>query len=129
MCVNKGTPTMIFVSYTSNVDCMCDASYIKWKYRQYRIYHVIFARKYKTLQNVNIPGARFNSSGTPLFFYLCSVLMAIEQWGFFSVPHLMWYRASVYYGHLRGPVTITPIAERLEVLLSLPVFTTQVRRG
>ena len=45
---------------------------------QYRRYRVIFARKYKTLQNVNIPGARFTSyasSGTLLFTnnqYVCS---------------------------------------------------------
>ena len=29
-----------------------------------------------------------------------------------------------FTGHLRGPVTLTPIAERLAVELSLPVFTT-----
>ena len=34
--------------------------------------------------------------------------------------------ASVYNGHLRGPVTLTLIAERLAVELSLPVFTTKV---
>ena len=39
---------------------------------------------------------------------LCSALMAIEQWGFFSVPFLLWHGASVYNGHLRGPVTLTP---------------------
>ena len=52
-------------------------------------------------------------------------LVAIEQWGFFSVPHLLWHGASVYMynGHLRGPVTLAPIAERLAVELSLPVFT------
>ena len=33
--------------------------------------------------------------------------MAIEQWGLISVPHLMWHGASVYIGHLRGPVTRT----------------------
>ena len=33
------------------------------------------------------------------------------QWGFFGKPHLLWHGASVYYGHLRGPVTLTPIAE------------------
>ena len=38
----------------------------------------------------------------------CSALMAIEQWGFFSLPHLLWHGASVYNSHLRGP-----IAERL----------------
>ena len=57
-------------------------------------------------------------------FDLCSALMAIEQWGFFSVPYLLWHGESVYYGHLRGPVTLKPIAERLAVELSLPVFTT-----
>ena len=53
-----------------------------------------------------------------------SALLAIEQWGLFSVQHLLWYMASVYNGHLRGHVTLTPIAERLEVELSLPVFMT-----
>ena len=52
----------------------------------------------------------------------CSALMAIEQWGFFSVPHLLWHGTTVYKGHLRGPVTLTPIAERLAVELSLPVL-------
>ena len=51
MWVNEGTPKMSFVLYTINVECMCDASYVTWKYSQYRRYHVIFARKYKTLQN------------------------------------------------------------------------------
>ena len=37
------------------------------KYRQYRRYHVIFVRKCKTFQKINIPGSRFNSSGTSLF--------------------------------------------------------------
>ena len=41
---------------------------------------------------------------------------------FFSVPHILWHGTSVYDGHLRGPVTLTPIAERLAVELSLPVF-------
>ena len=35
---------------------------------------------------------------------------------------------TLYNGHLRKPVTLTPVAERLEVELSLPVFTTQVCR-
>ena len=62
-------------------------------------------------------------------FNLCSALMAIEQWGFFSVPHLLWHGDSVYNGHLRGPVTPTPIKERFAVELSLPVFATSVCRG
>ena len=38
------------------------------------------------------------------------------------VPHLPWHGASVYNGHLRGPVTLTPVAEYLAVELSLPVL-------
>ena len=38
-------------------------------------------------------------------FDLWSALMAIEQWGFYSVPHLLWHGASVYKGYLRAPVT------------------------
>ena len=38
---------------------------------------------------------------------LCLAPMAIEQWGFFSVPHLLRHGASVYNGHLRGSVTLT----------------------
>ena len=44
-------------------------------------------------------------------FYIYSTPMAIEQWEFFSVPHLLWHGTSVYNGHLLGPVTLTPIAE------------------
>ena len=51
--------------------------------------------------------------------------MAIEQWGFFSVPHLLWHGSSVYNGHLRGPVTLTYIAERFSDLgLSRPGIRT-----
>ena len=55
-------------------------------------------------------------------FDLCSALKAIEQWQIFSVPHL-WQGGYVYNGHLRGPAALTPVAERLAVGLSLPVFT------
>ena len=59
-------------------------------------------------------------------FDLCSALMAIEQWGFFSVPHLLWHWASIYNGDPWGPVTLTPIAEHLAKELSLPVITNLV---
>ena len=51
---------------------------------------------------------------------------AMEQWGFFSVSQLLWNGASVYNGHLRGRVTLTPNAERLADERSLPVLTTSV---
>ena len=65
---------MSFVLYSINVECMRDASYVTWKYRQYGRYHVIFARKYKILQNVNILGVRFISSGTLLFVRIFDIV-------------------------------------------------------
>ena len=50
--------------------------------------------------------------------------VAIERRGFFSVPLLLWHWVSVYF--LREPVTLTPIAERLAVELSLRISTTLV---
>ena len=38
------------------------------------------------------------------------------------MPHPLRRRPTVYNGHLRGPVTLTPVAERLAVELALPVF-------
>ena len=35
---------------------------------------------------------------------ICSVILAIEQWGFFSVPNLLWHggiRLYIFNGHLR----------------------------
>ena len=58
-------------------------------------------------------------------FYLNSALKAIEQWGFFSVPDLLCQGTSVY---LRGPVTLTTDAKHLAVDLSLPVFTTWIKK-
>ena len=41
-----------------------------------------------------------------------------------SLAYHTYCDASVYSGHLRGPVTLIPISERLTVELSLPVLTT-----
>ena len=64
-------------------------------------------------------------------FDRCSALMAIEQWGFISVPYLLWHGASVYNGHLRGPVKRTPIYCRAFTngTVTTCFFTTQVCRG
>ena len=45
------------------------------------------------------------------------------------VPHLLWHGTIVYNGHLRRPVTLTPVVERLSVELSLHVLMTQVCHG
>ena len=55
-------------------------------------------------------------------FYLYSALIAIDQWGFFSVPNLRWHETSFYTGHLQGPVT--QVTERLAVELSPSVSMT-----
>ena len=62
-------------------------------------------------------------------FWPMLALMDIEQWGFFSVPHLLWHGTSVYNGHRRGPLTLAPVTDHLGVETSLPVLTTQVCRG
>ena len=81
------------------------------------------------LENFSLKWRRHHCRWKAANFDLCSALMPIEEWGFFSVPHLLWYGPTVYNGHLRGPVTLIPVAERLAVELSLPVFTSWVFRG
>ena len=46
----------------------------------------------------------------------------------FCFHFLLRHGPTVYNGHFRGPVTLTPVAERLAVEMSQPVFTTQVCR-
>ena len=45
MWVNEGNPAMSYALYTINVECMCDASYVTWKYGQYRRYNFEFSRE------------------------------------------------------------------------------------
>ena len=68
-----------------------------------------------SLDNFSLMWRRHHYRQRAVNFDLCSALMAIEQWGFFSVPHLLWHRTSLYNGHLRGPVKLTSVAERLAV--------------
>ena len=56
-------------------------------------------------------------------FDLCSALMSIERWGFHK-PATPTVTRGILNDNLRGPVTLTPVAERFAVGLSLPVFTT-----
>ena len=58
------------------------------------------------LENFSLIWRRHHYRWVATKFDLCSVLMAIKQWGFFSVTHLLlWHGASVYDGHLQGPLT------------------------
>ena len=84
---------------------------------------------YVPLENFSLIWRRHHCRWRAANFDLCSTLMAIEQWGFFSVSHLLWHGASVYNDYLQGPVTLTPVAERSALELSLSVFMTKVCRG
>ena len=72
------------------------------------------------LENFSLTWRRHLCRWRAANFDLCSALMAIEQWGFFNVPHPLRHGPTVYNGHLRGSVTLTSNAERLVVELSLP---------
>ena len=61
------------------------------------------------LENCLLIWRRHHCRWRPANFDLCSAFMAIEQWGFFNVPHLVRYGQTVYNGHLRGPVTLTTV--------------------
>ena len=76
------------------------------------------------LENFSLIWRRLHCRWRAANFDLCSALMANAQWGFFNVPHLLRHGHPLYNGHLWGPVTLTPVAERLAVELLLPVFTT-----
>ena len=80
------------------------------------------------LENFSLIWRRHHCRWRAAIFDLCSALMAIEQWGFLNVPHLLRHVPTVYNGHLRGSVTLTPDAERdaerLAVNLSLSVLRT-----
>ena len=81
------------------------------------------SRIFYSFGDVNITGERLQISTYKR--HLCPPL---SKWEFFSMPHILWHGTSVYNGHLRGPVTLTPVAERLAVKLSQPVLTTWVCR-
>ena len=78
------------------------------------------------LENFSLIWRRHHYRCTASIFDLYSAPMAIEQWGFYSVSHLLWQGASVniYNVHLQKPLTLSSVAERLAVELSIIVFTT-----
>ena len=70
-------------------------------------------------------------------FDLYSALMAIEQWGFFSVSHLLWHGTSFHNCHLLELMTLAPACSRavtpcfydsglsklgFELMMILPIF-------
>ena len=66
-------------------------------------YYFVCLRFIVPVENFSLIWRRHHYRWRAANFDLCSALMAIEQWGFFSVPHLLWHGTFVYNGHLRGP--------------------------
>ena len=57
------------------------------------------------LENFSVIWRRSQYRWRAANFDLCSALIAIEQWGFFRAPRLLWHGVPFYNGHLRGLVT------------------------
>ena len=55
------------------------------------------------LENFSLIWRRHHYRWRAANFDLCSELMAIEQWGFFSVPHLLWHGSSIIMVIFEGP--------------------------
>ena len=82
---------------------------------------IIYLELIVPLGNFSVIWRRHHCRWRAANFDLCSALMTIEQWGFFNVPHLLWHEPTVYNGHLRGPVTISPVSERLAIMREIGV--------
>ena len=59
---------------------------------------VCFFGFFVPLENCSLIWRRHHCRWRAANFDLCSALVTIEQWGFFSMSHLLWHGASVYNG-------------------------------
>ena len=62
------------------------------------LFFLVWLGLFVPLENFSLIWRRHHCRWRAANFDLCSALMAIEQWWFFSVPHLLWHGASVYNG-------------------------------
>ena len=67
-----------------------------------------------------------NGEGLQLLTYARHSWSLSSEGFFFNVPHLLWHGATLYNGYNWRPVTLTPVAERLAVDLSLPILSRPV---
>ena len=100
----------------------CEGDVRSWRLNN--IFFCLFWGFFVSLENFSFIWRRHHCWWRAANFDLCSALVVIEQWGFFSVPCLLWHGASIYNGRLGWPVTLTRIAKGLAVELSLPNFKT-----
>ena len=78
-------------------------------------------------ENFSLIWRRHNLRWRAANFDLNSALLAIEQWGFFRVPHLLWHGPTLYNGRLRVPVSLIPYTEHLAVGFHYRFFFLQIR--
>ena len=104
---------------------------LKTKSRNFYDLFVCFFGFIVPLENCSLIWRRHHYRWRGTNFDISLAVMPIEQWGFFRVSHLLWYVASIYNDndHLRGPLTLTLIAERSAVGLSLLFLRTWVCDG
>ena len=77
-----------------------------------RFFFVVFLEYF---QNLSLIWRRHHYRWRAINFDLYSAVMAIDQWGFLTCHTYCDTDQPFYYGHLRGPVTLTPVVERLAV--------------
>ena len=121
--MNSGWPTLqLEFNHFATLKQCCEATGKIW------VFLFIYLGFFVPVENFSLIWRRHHYRWRAANVDVYSVFMAIEQWGFFSMPHLMWHGPTLYSCHLRGPMTLTSVAERLAVELSLPVFRTQICR-
>ena len=110
--------TILGVRFWHLILCLAWIDLLQWK--QFLFVCLVFFVPLVNFSHVTIAGERLQ------IFDLCSTLVAVEQWVFFNVLYLLLPGPTLYHDRLRVPMTLTRVAERLAVELSLPVLTTQV---
>ena len=71
---------------------------------------------FRALENISLIWRRHHCHRrAAAIFYLCSALMAIEQWGFLSLPHLLWHGTSVFMVSSEGIGTVTTCFNNLDL--------------
>ena len=102
-----------------NMTCIYDLKQnVQWKWLSFTPDHFAFTHFEICVFSLCCWCCCFSSHSTIFHSYgyantngedLCSALMAIKHWGFCSASQVLWHGASVYNGHIRGPVTLAQV--------------------
>ena len=61
-----------------------------WSFRGFFVFFLV------PFENFSLIWIRYHYQWRATRFDQCTALITIEQWGFFSVPHLLWHETSVH---------------------------------